>query len=76
MEQEFFDLYERHEPLALEVGHNGMADWCLQLHDITGGTLKDRGEPVISLQECDRSVLFAKAYIELTEYLSEKRGGY
>ena len=75
MEGEFFNLYERQSNLAVEVGHNSIADWCITVYDARGTKLKD-GERVISVQEYDRSLAFEKAYVELTEYLSDKRGGY
>ena len=76
MEKEFFDLYERSGCLSLEVGHNSIADWCIDVHDIKGKSLGSRGDAVISLQDCSREVLFAKAYVALTEHLCETRGGY
>lgn len=76
MEKDFFELYERQSNLALGVGHNSIADWCLVIYDTAGKGLADAGEPVINLQECTRELAFAKAYADLCEYLSDKRGGY
>jgi len=75
MEEQFFILYERHDNLALEVGHNSIADWCVTVYDRKGKHLRD-GERIIGVQDCGRRRAFARAYIELTEYLSENRGGY
>jgi len=75
MEKDFFELYERQSNLALEVGHNSIADWCITIYDTTGKGLKD-SESVITEQECTRELAFAKAYAGLCEYLSDKRGGY
>jgi len=76
MEKDFFELYERQSCLALEVGHNSIADWCLVVYDTKGKGLADAGEPVVNIQECIRELAFAKAYAELCKYLSETRGGY
>jgi len=76
MEKDFFELYERQSCLALEVGHNSIADWCLVVYDTKGKGLVDAGEPVIKIQETMRELAFAKAYAELCDYLSENRGGY
>ena len=76
MEKDFFDLYENQSCLALELGHNSIADWCLVIHDIKGKPLGDRGNPCVSVQEASRELAFAKAYAGLCEYLSDARGGY
>lgn len=75
MEEQFFNLYENQSSLALEVGHNSIADWCVTVYDRKGTSLKD-SKRVIGVQECDRITAFARAYIELSEYVSENRGGY
>lgn len=76
METEFFDMYERQGCLAVEVGHNSIADWCITIYDISGKTLGEAREPTIEIQECDRSLAFAKAYAALAEHLSNTREGY
>ena len=76
MEKEFFELYEMQSNLALEVGHNSIADWCVSVYDTRGKKLADLDKPTISIQECRRELAFAKAYAELCEHLSETRGGY
>ena len=76
MEREFFELYERQGALALEVGHNSVADWCVVVYDRKGKPLAAVDKPSVNVQESDRSKAFAKAYIALCEYLSEARGGY
>lgn len=71
MEEKFFDLYELHEGrFRLELGHNSVADWCLNIE--WRKTKKD----IVSIQECDRAKLFALAYCQLTDFLSENYGGY
>lgn len=75
MEKDFFELYERNGSLALEVGHNSVADWNVVVYDRKGKSLIETTEPAVHVQESGRETAFAKAYIELTEYLSESRGG-
>lgn len=75
MEKDFFDLYENQSNLAVEVGHNSIADWCITVYDKSGATLKD-SKQVVFVQECNRILAFSKAYNELCKHLSETRGGY
>ena len=76
MENDFFELYERHKFLNVEIGHNQVADWCLELWDRKGDNLGERRKKIITIQHCDRKKVFAKAYELLAEYLSETYGGY
>ena len=71
MEEKFFDLYENNEGrLRLELEHNSVADWILEIEH-----KKDK-KIIIKIQECDRTKLFALAYCKLTDFLSENYGGY
>lgn len=76
MEKDFFELYARHELLALEVGHNSVADWNVIVYDRRDKKSGDWGNPVVHIQESHRELAFAKAYEKLAEYFSEKFGGY
>ena len=76
MENDFFDLYEAQGALSLEVGHNSVADWNIHIYDRRGKSLADAKSPDVSVGGCTRKEVFAKAYVALTEYLSETRGGY
>lgn len=76
MEADFFELYESQPRLNVQLGHNSVADWCIEIWDRTNGKIGERGEPIISLQDCDRKKVFAEAYSKLADYLSETRGGY
>jgi|WetSurMetagenome_2_1015567.scaffolds.fasta_scaffold04048_3 hypothetical protein len=76
MEKDFFELYEMKPNLALEIGHNSIADWIIEVYDKRGKEAGNYGKPVVSVQYCTREVAFAKAYVELSEYFSEKFGGY
>ena len=76
MESDFFDLYQRQSLLALEVGHNSVADWGVHIYERRNKPPGQWGNPVISKSGPDRKKVFASAYIALTEYLSETNGGY
>lgn len=76
MEQDFFDLYEAHGALALEVGHNSVADWCISIYDRHGKRFAECATPEIHVQRATRKLAFAEAYTKLAEYLSENRGGF
>lgn len=75
MEQAFFDLYEGQDFLSIEVGHSPVVDWTLRVYDRKGLALNERNV-IVSVQDVDRALVFAKAYALLAEYLSEHRGGY
>jgi hypothetical protein len=76
--KEFFDLYEAQSNLSLEVGHNSVADWIVEVKDKKSKNAKLGlyNEPIVQTQSCDINLAFAKAYCELAEYLSDNRGGY
>lgn len=76
MEDDFFKLYERQSLLAVEVGHNSVADWGIHIYERRGKEPGNWGTPVISETGCDRKQVFARAYIALTEYLSNTQGCY
>lgn len=76
MEKDFFDLYERHPLLALEVEHSSIADWNVLVYDRRGKEFGTWGDPVIRVKGTHRELVFAKAYAELAEYFSEHFGGY
>lgn len=76
MEEDFFRMYEGQSLLALEVGHNSIADWGVHVYERRGKPPGDWGSPVISETGPDRKLVFARAYAALANYLSETRGGY
>ncbi len=76
MEKDFFELYSKHSLLALEVGHNSVADWNVIVYDRRGKQVGDWGTPVIHTSGCHRELVFAEAYTKLAEYFSENFGGY
>lgn len=76
MEKVFFELYENQSCMAVEVGHNSIAGWCINIYDVKGKKLGETHDAAISIEESLMELAFAKAYIGLCEYLLEVRGGY
>jgi hypothetical protein len=76
MEKDFFELYSRHELLALEIGHNSIADWNVIIYDRRGKQTGEWGDPVIHCSGCHRELVFAQAYTKLAEYFSKHFEGY
>jgi hypothetical protein len=74
---EFIKLYDDksyERGWSLEIYHSSIMDWC-----ITVGykvTHPKHGETLIRVQNCDVEFAFAKAQVELKEWLSEHEGGY
>lgn len=51
--------------------YSNVMDWCIDIYGY------ERDEmPFISCQSCDVELVFAKAQVELKEWLAEHRGGY
>lgn len=75
MEKDFFELYERQALLTLEVSHNSVSDWSVIICNKMGLPLGD-SEQVVHAQEASRELAFASAFVALTEWLSDERGGY
>lgn len=76
MEKDFFKLYAAHPLLALEIGHNSIADWGVHVYDRRGKEAGKWGDPVVSVNGCHRELVFAEAYAKLAEYFSERFGGH
>lgn len=68
MEAKFFSLFSDRRRLSVSVGFQKNCDWIM--------TIEDNGENIFYKSGCDRVFVFAKAYVFLCEYLSEKYGGY
>lgn len=68
MEAKFFSLFSDRRRLSVSVGFHKNSDWCVSIYDDRTG--------IYHCSDCDRFLVFAKAYVFLCEYLSEKYGGY
>lgn len=59
--------------LNLSIEYGKVTDWTIDIeHRICIGEY----EPIASVQNCDITRCAAEAYIKLTTWLSDERGGY
>lgn len=58
---------------CLEIYNSSIIDWHIRVgYKVTVGN----NDTVIEVQHCDMEYAFAKAHVELKEWLSENKGGY
>jgi len=68
---ELADRYKIH----VEIYYSSIMDWCVKVY--RKGCEKDGKDLVMcDTQSCDMKLAFAKAQVELKEWLSENEGGY
>lgn len=70
----FFDSIANQHGFNLEIYYSSIVDWCITVG--YKSTNKNHGEKVISVQECEPELAFAKAQVKLKEWLSTNKGGY
>jgi hypothetical protein len=76
--KEFLELYSHWRDRFgwnLEIYNSSIMDWCLKIGYKCTVANKD-GVYVVDIQEVDVNRLFAKAYVLLTDWLSDNNGGY
>lgn len=74
---EFLNFYNRIKnthPWSLTIYHSSISDWVITIGYKT--THVKNGEEIINVQNCDMEYAFAKAQIELKEWLLNNEGGY
>ena len=71
----FFDEQTGSYPMHLEIYYSKIMDWSINVYKKgcgkNGSDLK-----ILYVQHCDAELAFAKAYVELKEWLLEHNGGY
>lgn len=75
--QEFFETYNRYHlklGLKLEVYHTSINDWSIAIG--YKSTHPKSGETIVKVHSVDFEYAFAKAQVELKDWLSEHNGGY
>ena len=78
----FFDEKREYFPMHLEICHSETIDWCIYIYkkgcaEQYPNSEKSGEDAVICrVQHCDMEYAFAKAHIELKEWLLEHEGGY
>lgn len=70
----FYNKQCQHYGFALKIYHSSIVDWCITIGFKI--THPRHGERIIDIQECDIELAFAKAQVELKEWLLENEGGY
>ena len=61
--------------MHLEIGYNKIADYCIRVYRKGAGP---KGEDVemVWVQDSDIELAFAKAYVQLKEWMRNHRGDY
>ena len=78
----FFNEKVKDFPMHLEIGYNKTADWGIYIYK--QGCAKNypdsfnNGEDAVicNVQDSDMELAFARAHVELKEWLLENEGGY
>jgi len=67
----FIDETVKNYPVHMEIYYSKTMDWCITIW-------KNMGEKVeiVNVQSNDMELVFAKAHVELKEWLLENEGGY
>ena len=79
---EFLDKLVEHFPLHVEIYYSKIMDWCIRVTKVgcaSGypGSPRDGDDAVLcNVQDCDMNLAFAKAQVEVKEWLSKFNGGY
>ena len=79
MIEEFFKFFDSQIKIGyymhLEIGYNKVADYCIR---VWRKGCKDDGTDLelVDVQDTDIELAFAKAYVQLKEWLIENEGGY
>lgn len=78
----FFDDKVRDFPMHLEIYYSKIMDWCINVYkqgcanDYPDSEKDGENAIIVRVQDCDMELCFAKAQVQLKEWLSEHEGGY
>ena len=70
----FYNEIEHNRGWALEIYHSSIIDWSITIG--YKSTHDKYGEKIIYVSDCDMEYAFAKAQIELKDWLIKNEGGY
>ena len=70
----FFNDITDNYGFNLEIYYSSITDWCIKVGYKSTHPKSD--ETVINVSHCDIEFVFAKAQVELKEWLLEHEGGY
>lgn len=71
----FFEQKSKNYPMHLEIGYNKVADWGIHIYKRGCGN-GGKDLEIVNVSGCDMELCFAKAHVELKEWLLENEGGY
>ncbi len=71
----FFDEITAYYPMHLEIGCNEVADWGIHIYKRGCGE-NGKDLVIVNVLDCDMILCFAKALVQLKEWLSKNEGGY
>ena len=79
----FFDDMVRRFPMHLDISYNKTTDWTIEItkkgcaDDYPCAENDGRGNVyIVGVQNCDMELCFARAHVELKEWLCRFNGGY
>lgn len=67
----FFDEKVHDYPMHLEIYYSKIMDWTIRVYK-----KMDKDIVIVKVQDCDVELAFAKAQVQLKEWLLENEGGY
>lgn len=76
--EEFYEVYSkncRDKGLKLEIYHSPIVDWVVTIYQINSTDIENPKE-IVRIQDSDRKLAIAKAYVALVDWLLENQGGY
>lgn len=71
----FFEEKVKSYPMHLQISYNKTMDWCI---DVWRKGCGENGEDIdiVMVNDVDMELAFAKAQVQLKEWLLENEGGY
>ena len=71
----FFDEMAKKYPMHLSIGYSKVVDWNIYIYKKGCGE-NGKDLVIVDVQDCDMELAFAKAQVELKEWLCDNEGGY
>lgn len=71
----FFDEKANNLSMHLEIYYSKIMDWCITVYKKGCGE-NGKDMQIVSVQSCDMEYAFAKAQVELKDWLLENNFGY
>ena len=71
----FFDDKVNNYPMHMNIYYSKMMDWCIRIWT-KGCDESGKDIEILSVQDGDMELCFAKAHVALKEWLCQNEGGY